>query len=265
MSMNKYLGMCTLIAKKFPKIGWVGIKNRDRSSPTETELLRDQLDDIQRVTLMDEHTRWSEGMNSQGISIISSSLDPEIHSKISFSKNGPFIRDALAEPTISRAIESLKGRATGHIMIFDKNDLYILEGTDGGNEQVVRKIISDSVARTNHGIWIPKAGYQRDSNNFILQLRRISSEARLAIANYITYKAASPAEMMLLMAKSWTNNPQINTMRHATKNISTRTTEQLMLEPGEKSIIVRNTDGVLEFDQQSANPRGSKVIVGIID
>ena len=54
------------------------------------------------------------------------------------------------------------------------------------------------------------------------------------------------------------------TLRKATEILDTRTTEQLMLEPGKQLILVRNTNGVLEFDQRDANPTGSEVLVGIV-
>ena len=69
---------------------------------------------------------------------------------------------------------------------------------------------------------------------------------------------------MPLLAKQWTDNPQITTLRTPIPEIETRTTEQLMLEPNKKLILVRNVNGVLEFNQQDANPTGSKVIVGIV-
>lgn len=257
--------MCTLVAKKFPNIGWVGIKNRDRSYSTQTELLRDQFDDIQRVTLMDEKTRWSEGMNSNGVSIISSSLVPEPTPETHISVNGQYIKDALKEPTIERAIESLKGRISGCVMIFNETELWLIEGMAGGNKQIIRKVNEDRIARTNHGIWLPKAGYQKNSSDVLLKMRRISSEARLLIARYIIDTATSPAEMMIMMAKRWTDNPQINTLRRPIDHIKTRTTEQLMLDPGQQLILVRNTDGVLDFDQSNANPKDSKILVGIID
>ena len=96
-------------------------------------------------------------------------------------------------------------------------------------------------------------------------MKRISSNARLLIGNYVADYAKSPEELMVLMAKQWTDNPQINTLRHATDNIKIRTTEQLILEPGKTLMLVRNTDGILDFDQESANPPGSKILVGIVD
>jgi hypothetical protein len=66
------------------------------------------------------------------------------------------------------------------------------------------------------------------------------------------------------LAQSYTDNPQINTMRHPLGEITTRTTEQLMLEPGAARLIVRNTDGSIDFTTATANPRGSRISVGVL-
>lgn len=260
--------MCTIIGKKFPNIGWVGVKNRDRSSPTDTNVIRNSRNDLEELTLVDDRTHWSEGMNSHGISIISSSLTPiskndsEEHS----SKNGAKIKTALLESTIKDTVRSLiKSKATGCIMIFDKDEMYLLEGDDKTERQIVRRITDDMVARTNHGIWIPSAGYQSSSNNKLLELRRISSEARLLIADFIVNVSKTPEEIMVLLAHQWDDNPQLTTLREPTAEIQTRTTEQLLLEPYKNIVLLRNTDGKLDFNQATANRNNSKVLVGILD
>jgi hypothetical protein len=265
---DKYPIMCTIVAKKFPGIGWVGLKNRDRSLPTETELLRKDIGGMQCMTLVDEQTRWTEGMNSNGISIISSSLEPVIadfpSKKKHRSKNGALIRDALEQSTMDRVLGVLRDTITGCVMVFDQEQLWLIEGHHDGNDQVMRRITDDSIARTNHGICIPSAGYQRDSENLILKMRRLSSESRLLIADHVLNLAREPKDLMPLMANSWVDNPQLNTMRQQTDLIPTRTTEQLMLEPGKKLVLIRNTSGTLEFTQENANPPGSDVLVGIV-
>lgn len=261
--------MCTLIAKKFPKLGWIGLKNRDRPFSTRTALLRTEKNNIQRVAFLDERTHWSEGMNSNGVGIISSSLTPdygEKHMRLHNSQNGSKIRDALSMPTVEDAVHHLRTtRATGHIMVFDENTMYVIEGEYGTRKQIVKEIKEDTVVRTNHGVLIPQAGYQRSSEKIENQMKRISSEARWLIGQYIVDVAKTPEEMMSLMAKEWTSDPQITTLRHSTDTINVRTTEQLIIEPKRKLVLIRNIDGILDFDQPSANPPGSKVLVGIVD
>jgi len=259
--------MCTIIAKKFPNVGWVGVKNRDRPAPTSTKLFRDQNDDFQRVTLMDEDTRWTEGMNSNGVSIISSSLNPVVNGIDKHpSKDGRIIRNALAQPTVDKAVALCRDQGVGGcVMIFNSDKLILIEGKIGNDRrQVIREITDDKVARTNHGIWIPSAGYQPHSPDTVLHMRRLSSKARLKIAQFILDTASKPDELMPLLAKQWIDNPQLTTLRTPILGLDTRTTEQLMLEPSKKIVIVRNVNGVLEFDQKDANPPGSDILVGIV-
>lgn len=261
--------MCTLVVKNFPRLGWVGIKNRDRPFSTRTELLRTAKHGIQRVALIDEQTHWSEGMNSNGVSIISSSLSPDTSHKsrnIHYSNNGSKIRDALSMPTVLDAVHFLQtNKVSGHVLVFDQNLMYAVEGEFGTRKQVVKKITDNVVVRTNHGFFIPHAGYQRDSEKIETIMKRLSSESRYLIGEYVAAVAESPEEMMSLMAKTWSSNSQLTTLRRSTDLIDIRTTEQLMLEPKRKLIMLRNTDGVLDFDQKSANPPGSKILVGIVN
>ena len=264
--------MCTIIAKKFPNVGWVAVKNRDRSAPTRTKLLRDQEERYQRVTLVDEDTQWTEGMNSNGVSILSSSLTPVINgdrdrnTKQHSSRNGVILRDALAQPSLDTAIAVIRDRqVSGCVMIFDSDRMVLVEGKGGDTrQQIIKEITSDSVARTNHGIWLPNAGYQLNSDNTVSEMHRLSSEARLKTAQHILEISNTPYQLMPLLAKQWSDNPQLNTLRMPTDFIDTRTTEQLMIIPSKKLILLRNVNGKLDFNQADANPPGSEVMVGIL-
>jgi hypothetical protein len=261
--------MCTIIGKKFKNVGWVGVKNRDRGTATKTRLVRGS-SGIDRVTLLDESTKWSEGMNENKVTIISSSLTPysstlrNNHTKDD-DKNGERISEALAQSTVEKAIGVLKKtKATGCIMVFDADQMWLIEGENKTNHQVVRKITGDTVARTNHGIWIPTAGYQMNSKNTELKLRRISSEARLLIAKYIVDTAKTPDDLILMLGENWSDNLQLTSLVKPYAGINARTTEQLMMIPDKKTMIIRNTDGIFDFNQKDANPLHSKILVGII-
>lgn len=257
--------MCTLVAKKFPHVGWVGVKNRDRPAPTHSNLLRDRINSIERVAVVDEDTSWSEGMNSHGVSIISSSLSAVVSGSIHTSKDGLKIRDALTQTNVKAAVDVLVEHGIcGNVLVFDRNSMWCIEGETGDHKQVVGEVTEDWIARTNHGVWLPSAGYQRNSGNRILEMRRIGSQARLLIANYIAQTAQDANQLMTMMAQRWSDEPQINTIRTPVPGITTRTTEQLMLEPGRRMVLVRNVNGTLEFDQREANTLHSDVLVGII-
>jgi hypothetical protein len=260
--------MCTLVAKKFPGIGWVGVKNRDRPASTRSALLRDWHNDLERVTIQDESTSWSEGCNSAGVCIISSSLDPDDHGqKPHTSANGKRIKNALSYGTVAQAVASLvSDHVSGCVMVYDRDNMWLIEGQAyTGDALVAKPIETDRVVRTNHGIWIPEAGYPKHSKDEKIAMRRLSSEARLAIGEFIADVAQTPAEILTLMAKKWDDNLQLTTLRYPTPSLHIRTTEQLMIVPSEHEILIRNTDGILDFTEKDANPSGSKIHVSIIN
>jgi hypothetical protein len=257
--------MCTIIAKKFPNIGWVGIKNRDRPTASRTELLREKFNNIERVTLRDENTHWSEGSNNFGVNIISSSLTP-VESTSHISINGEKIRKALKESTVEAAVQSLKlNKVTGCVMIFNTDQLWLIEGQVDNHNQIIKHITDDRVVRTNHGIWLPTAGYQISSNNIIESMRRLSSEARYKIGKYVVDIATDFLQIMPLLAHTWSTNTQLTTLRKPLDQINTRTTEQLMLIPKQKIMLVRNVDGILAYNQKMANLPNSQILVGIVE
>ena len=259
--------MCTLIAKKFADIGWVGVKNRDRSAPTVTRLVRENKGSMEKVTLMDETTHWSEGMNSHSIGVISSSLERTVtESELEkLSKNGQKISQALNGKTVEDVVESLiRSKVNGCVFVFDKDNLYVLEGNPKTKEIMSRKIVRDFAVRTNHGIFLPDAGYQSDSNSTEERMRRISSEARYMIGNTIVDLVDKPEDIMVYMAREYSDNPQLTTLRRSLGLIKTRTTEQLIIEPGKNRMLVRNTDGVLKFNQKNANKPDSQILVGVV-
>jgi hypothetical protein len=257
--------MCTLVGKKFPNIGWIGVKNRDRSAPTYTKYSRILRDDLERVTLIDETTHWSEGMNSNGVSIISSSLHPVIHNEPEhLSKNGTKIRGALSKRTVESAVEFLlQSKVSGCVMVFDKNQMFVIEGEEKTHKIAVEEITDNAVVRTNHGILIPSAGYQPFEKNHVLEERRISSEARYLIGMYVGEFAKNPEDLMVWLAHEWDDNPQLTTLRKPYSSIQTRTTEQLLLKPYENIMLLRSTDGKLDFGQLNVNTEISKVLIGI--
>ena len=63
--------MCIVIAKHFKDLGWVGVKNLDRSYKPEMSIKKSFRRDIERLLLWDEGTHWTEGVNEYGIAIIS--------------------------------------------------------------------------------------------------------------------------------------------------------------------------------------------------
>ena len=66
--------MCVVAVKYIKKYGWVGAKNRDRNYSTKIKVVNSNRDGIQRLFIDDQTTRWTEGVNEFGLSIISASF-----------------------------------------------------------------------------------------------------------------------------------------------------------------------------------------------
>ena len=95
-----------------------------------------------------------------------------VSGSIHTSKDGIRIRDALTQTNVRAAVNMLvKSRICGNVLVFDRNSMWCIEGQTGDHKQVVREVTEDWIARTNHGVWLPSAGYQRDSGNRILEMR----------------------------------------------------------------------------------------------
>jgi len=256
--------VCVILAKWFPKYGWVGVKNRDRNYIPEISFNLIQNDkNTQRMLFHDDITGYEEGINNHGVSILNASLMVEedereiARGQVNNSPDGEKNREALLEPTAKQAVNKLiELQMTGNNLVFDATHCYILEASlkDGEYIHVLQEVSPyQTVARTNHGILLPWAGYQRDPNSKWMTLSRISSESRLKIATEIVVKAQSPQELMNAMVKVYIDDPQLNIMRMSTEKKKMRTTAQEMMIPTEKTMYVRPICSHIVFDFWAVN------------
>jgi len=100
--------MCVLACKYFKDVGWVGVKNRDRNYRPTIRVVQSFRGGTERLYIMDSKTKWTEGLNRDGIAIISTAtavIKDEKESTISSSSSdnpqafaspgGKTIRNAL--------------------------------------------------------------------------------------------------------------------------------------------------------------------------
>lgn len=188
--------MCVIIGKYFEDTGWVAIKNRDRNYIPEISFKKKFSDGVEILYFWDDITQYCEGMNSAGVGILSASLmvlddEKEIEKRSKTpSKDGIKIKRALQYPNVRAAAKSLiDQKLPGNTVIFNEHTMYLLEGAwePGGYKSKkyayqIQKVPRDqSIVRTNHGIWLPWAGYQM-SGDKSEKMSRISSESRLLLA-----------------------------------------------------------------------------------
>lgn len=268
--------MCIIIAKYFPGIGWAGAKNRDRNYIPELDFIQDRSDGVARMMMHDRITGYKEGINSRGISILNTSLDvlddeQEVNAgKADSSPDGQIIAGALAEPNVLRAARVLiKGKLGGCTMIFDQDHMILIEASDRDGRAPyrfkIKRIPRDqTVARTNHGLWLPWAGFQRDPQDRDQTLDRISSEARLLQARKVVEAAENPQDLVDGMCQVNVDNPQLNIMRYSTEPKRFRTTSQQLCVPRERTLYCRPVSSHMQFDFWKLNHPETDVWVELL-
>lgn len=254
--------MCVIAAKYFPEVGWVAAKNRDRNYIPDLEFKREDSKGLERLLYRDKITQYREGLNDEGVCILSASLmviDDEKEVKEpnkNHSKDGDRISAALKLPTVSEAVKYLvKTKLTGNTIVFDKENMVLIEasnrdGADGTKEFVftVKTIPkTEALVRANHGIELDWAGYQI-GNTENESLSRKSSESRMKLAQKAVDGAKSPQAILDLLCKNFVKDPQMNPLRTTTDKKKMRTTAQILMVPSERTMYVRPIQSSLSFN-----------------
>jgi len=269
--------MCIIVAKQFDD-SWNIVKNRCRNYLADVTFKRVKRGDLEIMYFLDSITQYMEGFNSAGISILSASLqvlddEKEIETRSKTpSKDGAKIAKALTYPDLKAAAMSLiKSKLTGHTFITDGETLYLLEGAwkKGGYkkqeyEYRIRKAKDgEIIVRTNHGVDLEWAGYQRgvDKNQ---DMSRISSECRKLIAEKVAKDANTVMEILDGLTVNHTNNPQLNPTRTTTDAKKMRTTSQTLIVPKDNTMIVRPIQSKVTIDFNKLHNIDAKTFVEIL-
>ena len=268
--------MCVIVAKYFPGVGWAGAKNRDRTYIPVLDFIESEHGAVDRMMMHDEITGYKEGINSRGVSILNTSLDvgndeTEVESgRAKTSPDGAMIAEALTLPTAEAAVRFLiKKQLCGCTMVFDQENMFLIEASNWDGKRPYRyrakKIPNtQTVARTNHGIWMPTAGFQRNRRDRQETLDRISSESRLLLAEMIVETARTPQDLVDGMCQVYINDPQLNIMRTSAEGKKMRTTSQQLCVPSEQTLYCRPVSSHMKFNFWSLNRPTTDVWVEIM-
>jgi len=290
--------MCVVSVKYISGYGWIGAKNRDRNYKTDVKIVQSNRHGIQRLYIDDKLSRWSEGVNEYGLSIISASFSVKSDEKEGdkiilkrknkrgqigyYSPDGRAIRKALLEKNPEKALKVLINfNLAGATYIFNENECYILEGgytvrkddasKDNPREYKYKVVKLDPnkdgySCRTNHGITMPQLGYHTNPTDERLIKARKSSEKRLEYALKFTKKEISnPSEMLDKLAKCPDSDKFMNPMRiEDVKKGVMVTTGQLLIIPKERSLHYRPIYSSVEFDYNRLSGPDSKTFFEII-
>jgi hypothetical protein len=270
--------MCVLIAKYFEGKGWVAVKNRDRNYVPDINFFRTNKNGLERLLLLDEVTGYTEGLNDNGIAVLTTSLmviddEKEKSDRVKGgpSRDGQRIKNGLMLGEIKDVVRYvIAKKLSGCIAVFNQDDLYLIECAYEDHDKSkfryeVKKIPHDqTIARTNHGVFLPWAGYQRKEGDERLTKSRISSEARLAIAEEVVKNAQTPQEMIDNLCQKYVDEPQLNAVRIESGGKEMRTTGQLMISPSEFVLYYRPIASKMSFDFWDLNKPNSKTWVEIL-
>ena len=268
--------MCIIVAKYFPEIGWAGAKNRDRNYTPTLDFIEDNRQGMGRMMMHDQVTGYQEGINSTGLSILNTSLDvyddeAEVEAgDVDSSPDGKIIAQALLYRDPMDAVRLLvKKKLGGCTMVFNQRDLYLIEATDDDGTRPYRYLVKkinpkNTVARSNHGVWLTDAGYQRTRGDKSETLGRISSDARLLQAQAVVEVAREPEDLVDGMCQVYINDPQLNIMRMSTARKKMRTTSQQLCVPQERTLYCRPISSHVEFDFWDLNRPDTNVWVEIL-
>jgi len=268
--------MCIIVAKYFPGIGWSGAKNRDRKYIPTLDFIESSKRGIGRMMMHDQVTGYKEGINSHGVSILNTSLDvledePDVETgNAKSSPDGAIIATALLHDNALDAVHYvIKKKLVGCTIVFDKENMFLVEASDQDGSRPYRHVVkkiptTETVARTNHGIWLPWASFQRRRNDKQQTADRISSEARLLQAQHVVKHAKTPQDLVDGMCRVNTTHPQLNIMRMSTEKDQFRTTSQELCVPSERTLYCRPISSHVKFDFWSLNKPEPNVWVEIL-
>ena len=268
--------MCIIVAKYFDGIGWAGAKNRDRNYIPVLDFIEDEEHGVDRMMMHDQITGYKEGINSRGISVLNTSLDvyddeSEVDAGTAKSSpDGRHIAEALIQDNVGEAAKTIiRHKMGGCTIVFDQENMILIEASDWDGKKpykyIAKRIPKDQiVARTNHGIWLPTAGYQRKPTNKSETLSRISSESRLLQAQAVVEAAEDPEDLVDGLCQVYVNDPQLNIMRTSTERKKMRTTSQQLCVPKERTLYCRPVSSHLEFDFWNLNRPNTNVWVEIL-
>jgi hypothetical protein len=278
--------MCVVACKYIENLGWVIGKNRDRNYKPIIKIRKSFRNNIERLYIWDKRTKYTEGINEFGVGIVSASVtvkedeaegklalkkpkskDIKTKKRIFYSPDGIRIRTALFEKTAADAARKLiELEIPGNTIIADKERCFLLEGAFIDSEYVYKivEVPQNKIAvRTNHGIFLPWAGYSTEIES--QKDKRKSSEIRYS-KTVENIKKSNNLEEFLDALSEFSNpeEPQMNPLRLDTDRTSMRTTGQLILVPNEHTLHYRAVWCETLFDLDKLNTKEEKTFFEVI-
>lgn len=276
--------MCVVACKYIKNVGWVIAKNRDRNYKPIVRIRKSFRENIERLYIWDEKTKYTEGVNEFGVGIVSASVTvkedeaegavaskktPEVTKKkrTFYSPDGLRIRTALFEKTaVDAAKKLIELEIPGNTIVADKERCFLIEGGFIQPDEYVYKVVEvpqDKIAvRTNHGIFLPWTGYSSEIPDQVE--KRESSEIRYEKVVAALKKAKTFDEILDGLSQVDDENPQLNPLRLDSTRNSMRTTGQIIVVPNEHTLHYRAIWCETLFDLDKLNTENEKTFFEIV-
>ena len=246
--------MCTAVAKYYKDLGWVVSKNRDQDYVSHVTFDDKEHSKVGEILIMrDLETHYSEGMNSKGMAIVTTSLTPNLADETD-KEDGKLIFKALHLDSPDAAANYLiKNELCGFIFIVTPEKFISIEAArtqDGeGKYHAYKRVVpkNEIFCSTNHGIHFEWAGFQYGIDDQ-QDIWRKSSEMRLKQAQEVAKDAENPEHMLNQLAKIKNKDLQFNLFRVENKPRQMRTIFQWSLIPSQENVIVRPIQCKMKVD-----------------
>jgi len=144
-------------------------KNRDRAYKPNIKIIHEIVNGIEVAYLKDENTGWIEGMNSNGVGIVNSTLSSKdskqhIRKQVLSEKKNVIYKLLVDNDKRKNFYDIIKHAKSdyvleGHTLLFHDSNAFHVENTLA-NKFIIEKIDKTSVF-SNHGIRIKNAGYRK--------------------------------------------------------------------------------------------------------
>jgi hypothetical protein len=205
--------------------------------------------------------------------------------------DGIKIRKALKLSSAKDAAEYLASvDLRGNTLCFTADECYLLECGPNAEQLLAQKKLAseiddyewekmdseyriknilknEDVIRTNHGHFLPWAGYQKDPDNEKMNLSRESSVKRFEYAKKNLKKAETPMEVLEALSKIEDTDSQHNPLRLGdyTKKTVLKTTGQMLFIPKKREFIYRPIWGNIDIGNiNKLNSQKSKTYLNIV-
>jgi len=240
-------------------------KNRDRAYDAKVKIVRELINNVEMVYIVDDETDWSEGMNSMGVAIINSALmvnADEKEKKIAKKKGKPSedgkkIRRALMFKKPSEAIYSVmnysgddKGEVgvKGHTFIATKKHTYSIEMTTE-HKPVIKKLDrKQNHVRTNHGYDYTDSGYTSGAS-------AKSSKLRWKYAQDMLSSVKKPMDVLNGLSSTHADDMRNNPYRDVDK-VKSPTDKDILSTTGQILMNVTDLEFVLRMDKEHSHYLG---------